>query len=643
MRIKLTTFAGIIPKIAKRLLPDNNAQTAENVNLLSGKLKAIKGLGSSVKTLPDSDRISIFPYNDDWLSWTTDVDVARSPIKDDSFQRIYITGDGIPKVRGIDGVTEEEFTLGLPIPTLTPTITTQQKADTSWTRDWAYRYEEPDGTISQSGSLTEGAGATEVVEVVPGKQYTIDSVPARSDASADAVFIYWFNGTNSSGSFMGSLFPNISINSADTDFILDGAAGSGTQINSTSTPEATLDLTYDTSLASDYTIDRSYVYTHVSSYGEEGPPSTASSITPVDPTQDAVVSNMSVSEAGFPNIELKRIYRTATGLSGATSFLFVAEIPVAQTSYTDTFADSELGEVLPSTNWLKPPTDLAGIVAMPGGFLAGFSGKTAWFSDVSQPHAWPTDFALTVDFPIVGLGVSENSLVVMTEGTTYSMFGFSPDAISVAEVPLRQACVSKRGIAKIGSTVLYPSPDGLVAVEAGVGKLVSEKFYERDDWQELTPLNLVAEVHDKIYHGWSTGGSSVIFDLDEGRSALTTTDVTTSGLHSDDLTDTLYLIVDDDVVAWRGGSTNLTMTWKTKLFQLARRWSPSVLKITADTYPITVRLFSNGNATPVLSITLNNDVARRIPVARDSKTWEFQIEASSDVHEAVLSDNMREL
>ena len=96
----------------------------------------------------------------------------------------------------------------------------------------------------------------------------------------------------------------------------------------------------------------SYVYTFVSSYGEEGPPSAASTVITTDDNAVITVSNLSTAGAKSNNnfgsgAGTKRIYRSNTG-SNTTAFQFVAEVAMATTSYDDTSNNDELAEVIPS-------------------------------------------------------------------------------------------------------------------------------------------------------------------------------------------------------------------------------------------------------------------------------------------------------
>ncbi|OQC36724.1 MAG: hypothetical protein BWX64_02077 [Acidobacteria bacterium ADurb.Bin051] len=93
--IGLTTFLGEIPRVSPRLLPDGFAQRSVNAKLERGALTPFRKpalhqtLGADAKTIYRLESGA-------WLSWNADVDVVPGPVAAD---RLYITGDGAPKVR----------------------------------------------------------------------------------------------------------------------------------------------------------------------------------------------------------------------------------------------------------------------------------------------------------------------------------------------------------------------------------------------------------------------------------------------------------------------------------------------------------------------------------------------------------------
>lgn len=83
------TFKGRIPRVSAKLLPGSFAQIATNCDLRSGKLEAMKGLGSSV----GSGSATIFKMGSAWASWGSGVDAVKAQIAN-SGNRTYLTGRG---------------------------------------------------------------------------------------------------------------------------------------------------------------------------------------------------------------------------------------------------------------------------------------------------------------------------------------------------------------------------------------------------------------------------------------------------------------------------------------------------------------------------------------------------------------------
>ena len=98
MRLKFNAFSGMIPKFNPVVLPDNNAENAVNCRFESGVLQPLYGLTEDetlALTGHNINAIHRWDVNNNayWLRFTDKVDVIRSPIADDSYSRIYWSGD----------------------------------------------------------------------------------------------------------------------------------------------------------------------------------------------------------------------------------------------------------------------------------------------------------------------------------------------------------------------------------------------------------------------------------------------------------------------------------------------------------------------------------------------------------------------
>ena len=235
---KINTFGGTAPKIYSRLLPNDVAQVAENARLDSGRLEPWKGNASASITPVAGYSVSaqtktLFKYTDSiWIGSNDDLDIVRSPIAEDPWERIYLTG-----------------------------------------RYGAY----PEMTLS-----TIVGGGTYYRLGLPSPA-SLPSAPALSNK--------------------------------------DPAAATVTLLTDTETP-----------------LSRSYIYTYVTQYGEEGPPSTPTiaNIVDVYSDQNATVT-FGANVSGY-NIVTKRLYRTdSTG-----TYRFVADVGFTAPTHLDVKADIDL-------------------------------------------------------------------------------------------------------------------------------------------------------------------------------------------------------------------------------------------------------------------------------------------------------------
>jgi len=133
--IKIPTFNGVSPRLTPRALPETFATVARDTKLWNGSLRPWRApLTVRTVALPGVTR-SIYRFGQDaptdadyWFTWTTDVDVVRSPVA--TGERTFFSGDGPPKVTdttlaltGGGLLPNASYTLGVPSPTSAPAVT----------------------------------------------------------------------------------------------------------------------------------------------------------------------------------------------------------------------------------------------------------------------------------------------------------------------------------------------------------------------------------------------------------------------------------------------------------------------------------------------------------------------------------------
>jgi hypothetical protein len=350
----------------------------------------------------------------------------------------------------------------------------------------------------------------------------------------------------------------------------------------------------------------------VTSLGEEGPPSPTSAILDVKPTGSTVtLSGLGATAPSGYNgyITAKRIYRTLSG-SLTTEFQLVDEIPISQETYADNIASSQLDEVIPTATWQPPPAGVFGVTSMANGILLLFKDYDIYPSEAYIPYAYPVDYQLSVDYPIVGAKAVGSSAVIATTGHPYLLTGSDPSALSLVKLENPQACASKRSLAAVDGGVIYASPDGLILVSvSGQVQNLTAQLFSRDEWQALVPSSIDGYFHDGRYFGFYNNGTTqggFIFDPAQGTGAFTFIDTYATAGYADLLQDTLYLKVGSNIVKWGAGGSGQSYTWKSAVFEMTAPTNPACAQVVAKSYPVTFKLYADGALKHTQTVT-NND------------------------------------
>ena len=550
---KLTTFTGLNKKISPRLLPEDMAQDAENVFLDSGRIEGLKSdtthssepSSHPASHISSSTRTIFRATSSNWLTFTEDVDIIKSPIKEDSFNRHYFTGSGnFPKyggqanlISGSGPYPAASFRLGLPTP----------------------------------GAIT-----------------------------------------------------SISVNNA--------TAASGSATNS-----------------------RAYLYTEVTTFGEEGPPSVVTSSQIVDVANGGTVTlNLPAASSGNLSIAKRRIYRT--DINGV--FRFVADVSgTSSGAVQEAVLEDLLGEEIESADNLAPPDDttsdhpdgpMLGITAMPNGITAGFSGNTLLFSEAFLPHSYPLQNQLTTKDDIVGLASIASGLLVTTKGKPLMVSGTDPSAMAMVEIDANLPCSNKRSLVDMGEYAIYSSPDGLVLASNSGIQLITEQILTRDQWQDYYPSQVEGYEYEGKYIGFTYDGSNnatkkgFLFDPRGGKNAFINLDFYATAGFNDREEDVLYLVIDGTLKEFAQNATKRSYSWKSKVFYTNRPISPGVAKVSADSYnSLTFKLFADGSLKHTQTVANSNIF--RLPGGYKAKSFEIQLEGTDTINEVCVYESPQEI
>jgi hypothetical protein len=234
---------------------------------------------------------------------------------------------------------------------------------------------------------------------------------------------------------------------------------------------------------------RAYVYTWVTEFGEEGPPSPPTLVNGAGSGTWNITLTAPDSAATTGRLLSKvRIYRTVSGIGGETDYFFVAEQATNLTTYADTIASVTGNRLLESLFWTEPPLDLQGFVTMPNGIIASWRKNEIWFSEPFRPHAWPVTYQINVDAPVIGCGVVGQTLIVCTEGAPYAITGVNPGSMAQSRLATFEPCTARGSIISTPIGVAYSSPNGLVLANASVAVPITRQMLQKEDWAELLYL-----------------------------------------------------------------------------------------------------------------------------------------------------------
>ncbi len=385
---------------------------------------------------------------------------------------------------------------------------------------------------------------------------------------------------------------------------------------------------------------RVYTYTWVNKeagFEFESAPAAASNSVDVRDGQTVSLSGFATVPGGEYVVTHKRVYRAVSGV-----FLFVNEIAASETNVVDDVKPDALGELLPSTTWIEPPQTLRGLTNLPNGLMAGFSGRDVHFCDPYHPHAWPEQYIQTLDYPVVGLGRMDTTLIVLTKGVPYLIQGTHPDSMTVVKSDLEQACVSKQSIVNIMGSVVYAAPDGLMMMSTSGSKILTESLFNFNQWQTFfKPESIHAYQHDNQYIAFYDNGTQqggFIFDMRSGQFILH--DIYATAGYQDIQRDKLFVAFADKSVKPWGYGTAKSYIWKSKKFTMPQVMGFSSAQLEAEAYPMTVKFYADTVLVHTQTVTSRDPFRLPSKVGRD---WEMQISGVHEVFNLSIANSMTEL
>jgi hypothetical protein len=452
---RITGFAGIVPRTADRLLPDAAAQLANNCVLTSGELQPAFQKELETDPIKQGPYLTIFKSDVGWFTWPYDVDVARSPLQGE--QKYAFTGDGEPRMTtdtlapngGNNDYPKLWRVLGIPAPQTAPTVTPSGGTGATVSRFYAYTFYDDWNQESAPSPLTA---------LLTGKvddTWAVTGMDATPPNSGDITALTYASQT-------------VTITTTNKHFNRVGEQITIAGVTTVTNVNGTWTLT-----AVNYTTKQmSFVVTG----------------TPTGTYNNTTDASDTWTRKAPHGTSTKRLYRTE-GTYG--QFQLVAE-NISATTFNDNIATASIpGDELISATWAMPPATMGGIITLPNGSMCGFDGNAVCFSEPYQPHAWPPEYQMRVDYPIVGIMAYGMNVVAATTGNPYMITGYDPGQMSSQKIGVPYPCLSKRSLVDLGNAVGYASKDGFVTIGEPGADIVTKSWYTANEWGDLNPDTMV--------------------------------------------------------------------------------------------------------------------------------------------------------
>jgi hypothetical protein len=555
--LTIKAFRGQVPRVSERLLEPNRAKRAMNCKITSGRLDPLRGLGleltssmSAIKSIFRYRAWSGSSYAEQWFTWQSDVDAVLSPIANDSVGRVYFTSEDFePRMTtravgiGASGPYPSAwYALGVFAPTAAPAVASTGGSGTQESRTYVVTY------VTPLGEESAPSPASSVVTGFINGTWTVSSIQTAPPNS----------GTVSAATVIAP---------ANTQVLVTLDAVFGLEAGDTVTLSGVGGMT---------DLDKSHRIVSVD---------TVNNRIVVDLVTAQTYTSGGAWSKGAPHNTAgmtKRIYRSAGSVA---AFLFVAEIPVATTSYTDAVATASLGESLPTSGFYGPPKDMTCLISLPNGCLVGLAGNELCFSEPSKPYAWPDQNRYSFAGRGVALVPAGNSVIVLTESAPILYTGSDPAGMSPSVMETYAPCVSKRGVANIGGGCIYPSFDGLWMAGPGVVQKVTTNLYRIEEWSKLNPSSMIADYYDNQYYARYIVNEQqriLVFNMND-RDSIVEVEESADAIYRNEFDGRMYIVKNDKVYAWDANEgLYYESDWRSVDVQLGRPLNFAVAQVHAD-------------------------------------------------------------
>lgn len=409
--------------------------------------------------------------------------------------------------------------------------------------------------------------------------------------------------------------------------------------------------------------ERKYLITYESDWTTqrfEGPPAQDNEGNLQLSNTESVLVGQNVLIEGLPIIESIpalpwKVTHVGIYRNSGTAWRRVGRVDAGVTTFLDNIAEDELGEVLASTDFYPPPSDMHHIGTLNNGIAFGVTDNEVAFSYPYLPHAWGPNNRLPFD-STVAAAVSLGALIyAFTKDNPFIITGQDPRSMYAEEIPVGYGCVSADSVCTVGDGVVYVSAVGLHLLRPGQPPTnIIEGLMTRQQWRELSPHSMLCG----FYEGWllvfwrnSPDKGCLVFRLDAPElGVVNLPDFDVSALYVDTALGALTYVkpfddVENKAFIFQGGDVpDTAYKWRSGLLKPPRATTFTAVRVWSRNYdaPLTFRLFDE-NGTLLHSHDVTSERAFRLPGGQRSMAVAVELEGTQEVMRIEIANSMSEL
>jgi hypothetical protein len=386
---------------------------------------------------------------------------------------------------------------------------------------------------------------------------------------------------------------------------------------------------------------RFYVETFVNDLGWESGPSAPSVGVTCKPGATLNLTLNASPPAGNYGFTLRRIYRTQPDVAGASEFYFLREVAIGTTSTTD---DARaLGELLPTENFLPPPSTAHSICPLWNSMVALLDGRTLLVCEPGFPYAYPLANQKNLQSTGVALKTWGENLLVLTTGAPVHFYGVDPESMTDRPPGRVMPCRNKPSAVALGHGVAWASNEGLAYYGDKGIYIATEGLIKPDQWKAMNPQSMVAGRWNRFYVCCFNDGTRRAFMMDPARpdDGLWFLSLGFDACHYDELADQLYLLEGDTIKKFNAGPGSYSLLASSKKFLQPRPTNFAYAKVEARAYPVTLKVYVDGALQETRSVP--NGDAFTLEGKTMGREWQLEVSGSNEVELVRLAHRLDEL